>query len=117
MIKRERIVVDGLQRNVDVSGKLTSKPLIKVKKGARNPNHKKYAEIGSYVLFKTVGKGAFGRVMLGVDRDTGMQVVVKIFDEYGSKSSARTHKQEIEAMKRLHGEECDRVVKLLAYGR
>lgn len=37
--------------------------------------------VGKYTLYGTIGEGAFGKVKLGVNRDTGERVAVKIMDK------------------------------------
>jgi len=37
--------------------------------------------VGQYLLFETIGRGAFGKVKLGVHADTGEQVAVKILEK------------------------------------
>uniref|UniRef100_A0A7S0ZG41 non-specific serine/threonine protein kinase n=1 Tax=Timspurckia oligopyrenoides TaxID=708627 RepID=A0A7S0ZG41_9RHOD len=37
--------------------------------------------VGQYLLFETIGRGAFGKVKLGVHSDTGEQVAVKILEK------------------------------------
>lgn len=36
------------------------------------------SRVGKYLLFETLGEGAFGKVKLGVHEETGEQVAVKV---------------------------------------
>ena len=42
-------------------------------------------KIGRFLVGKTIGKGSFGKVRLGLDPQTGNQVAIKIFYDKGEK--------------------------------
>ncbi|KAA8500066.1 CBL-interacting protein kinase 23 [Porphyridium purpureum] len=59
------------------------------------------ARVGKYLLFETLGEGAFGKVKLGVHEDTGEQVAVKCMDKADIKAQEMTMnvRREIAIMK------------------
>mmetsp|Transcript_958 Transcript_958/g.1796 ORF Transcript_958/g.1796 Transcript_958/m.1796 type:complete len:727 (-) Transcript_958:722-2902(-) len=61
------------------------------------------ARVGKYLLFETLGEGAFGKVKLGVHEDTGEQVAVKCMDKADIKAQEMTMnvRREIAIMKAL----------------
>ncbi|GAB0494758.1 hypothetical protein MMPV_006054 [Pyropia vietnamensis] len=61
------------------------------------------ARVGKYLLFETLGEGAFGKVKLGVHEDTGEQVAVKVMDKSDIKAQEMTMnvRREIAIMKAL----------------
>ena len=48
--------------------------------------------VGQYVLSKTIGKGTFGKVKLGVHNLTGEKVAVKILDKNVIRDRRKTYK-------------------------
>jgi serine/threonine protein kinase len=61
------------------------------------------SRVGKYLLFETLGEGAFGKVKLGVHEETGEQVAVKIMDKSCIKAQEMTMnvRREIAIMKAL----------------
>lgn len=61
------------------------------------------SRVGKYLLFETLGEGAFGKVKLGVHEETGEQVAVKIMDKSDIKAQEMTMnvRREIAIMKAL----------------
>ncbi|KAA8494271.1 CBL-interacting protein kinase 23 [Porphyridium purpureum] len=59
--------------------------------------------VGQYLLFETIGRGAFGKVKLGVHAETGEQVAVKILEKHLIKQNDLTMqvRREIAIMKAL----------------
>ncbi|ORZ08328.1 kinase-like domain-containing protein [Absidia repens] len=67
-----------------------------------SPGNRRRKEIGDYWLGKTLGKGSSGRVKLGVHKDTGQKVAVKIISKshlHSNASVERSVKREIAVMK------------------
>lgn len=64
------------------------------------------SRVGKYLLFETLGEGAFGKVKLGVHEETGEQVAVKIMDKSDIKAQEMTMnvRREIAIMKALKHE-------------
>eukprot|EP00177_Eucheuma_denticulatum_P002210 GFKZ01003952.1.p1 GENE.GFKZ01003952.1~~GFKZ01003952.1.p1 ORF type:complete len:1483 (-),score=240.72 GFKZ01003952.1:648-5096(-) len=61
------------------------------------------SRVGKYLLFETLGEGAFGKVKLGVHEESGEQVAVKIMDKSDIKAQEMTMnvRREIAIMKAL----------------
>lgn len=61
------------------------------------------SRVGKYLLFETLGEGAFGKVKLGVHEETGEQVAVKIMDKRDIRAQEMTMnvRREIAIMKAL----------------
>lgn len=61
------------------------------------------SRVGQYLLFETLGEGAFGKVKLGVHEETGEQVAVKIMDKSDIRAQEMTMnvRREIAIMKAL----------------
>ncbi|RCH77764.1 hypothetical protein CU098_004956, partial [Rhizopus stolonifer] len=69
------------------------------------PVIKKKKEIGDYVLGKTIGRGASGRVKLGIHKHTGERVAIKMISRSHLLSSSTTSKsvqRELAVLQLLH---------------
>lgn len=63
-----------------VAAPVSSLPLAAAPPAAAPPGTPQ-THVGKYTLYGTIGEGAFGKVKLGVDRETGERVAVKIMDK------------------------------------
>jgi len=74
------------------------------------------ARVGKYLLFETLGEGAFGKVKLGVHEDTGEQVAVKCMDKADIKAQEMTMnvRREIAIMKALKHKNIVNMVQVLS---
>mmetsp|Transcript_13066 Transcript_13066/g.32267 ORF Transcript_13066/g.32267 Transcript_13066/m.32267 type:complete len:793 (+) Transcript_13066:67-2445(+) len=61
------------------------------------------AKVGPYLMFETIGSGAFGRVKVGVHEETGEQVAVKILEKSAIQKNSLTLqvRREVAIMKAL----------------
>jgi len=57
-----------------------------------------YGEIGNYYVIKTVGKGGFGKVKIGFNKDTFEKVAIKFCTREDNTSKAM-FKKEADVMK------------------
>jgi serine/threonine protein kinase len=60
---------------------LTSLPNPPVPPPASAPPGTPITHVGKYTLYETIGEGAFGKVKLGINRETSERVAVKIMDK------------------------------------
>jgi hypothetical protein len=60
---------------------LTSLPNPPVPPPASAPSGTPITHVGKYTLYETIGEGAFGKVKLGINRETSERVAVKIMDK------------------------------------
>ncbi|ORX78973.1 Pkinase-domain-containing protein [Basidiobolus meristosporus CBS 931.73] len=65
--------------------------------------------VGNYDLLETIGKGAYGKVKLGMHRLTGQKVAIKIVD----KTHAHTVAREIEMWRHLHHPNITQLLEIL----
>ncbi|KAI8075467.1 kinase-like domain-containing protein [Gilbertella persicaria] len=66
---------------------------------------KKKKEIGDYILCKTIGRGASGRVKLGIHKQTGEKVAIKMISRSQltvSSTTARSVQRELAVLQLLH---------------
>lgn len=61
-------------------------------------------KIGQYVLGKTIGKGTFGKVKLGIHMPTGEKVAIKVLEKYRIKDSSDVERvsREIRILKQVN---------------
>ncbi|KAI7892847.1 kinase-like domain-containing protein [Mucor mucedo] len=67
--------------------------------------NKKKKEIGDYVLCRTIGRGASGRVKLGIHKITGEKVAIKMISRSqltASSSTAKSVQRELAVLQLLH---------------
>ncbi|KAI9269640.1 kinase-like domain-containing protein [Helicostylum pulchrum] len=66
---------------------------------------KKKKEIGDYILCRTIGRGASGRVKLGIHKQTGEKVAIKMISRSqltASSSTAKSVQRELAVLQLLH---------------
>ncbi|KAI8877368.1 Pkinase-domain-containing protein [Backusella circina FSU 941] len=65
--------------------------------------NKKQSRLGSYNLLHTLGEGEFGKVKLGIHKETGQEVAIKLIRKDGEGAEGRIHKveREISVLKTL----------------
>ncbi|PHZ16459.1 Pkinase-domain-containing protein [Rhizopus microsporus ATCC 52813] len=69
------------------------------------PTIKKKKEIGDYILGRTIGRGASGRVKLGIHKQTGEKVAIKLISRsqlLASSTTSKSVQRELAVLQLLH---------------
>ncbi|KAK9709062.1 hypothetical protein K7432_009277 [Basidiobolus ranarum] len=88
---------------------LKSKLNVQFSELVRDLTSTEIAVVGNYDLLETIGKGAYGKVKLGMHRLTGQKVAIKIVD----KTHAHTAAREIETWRHLHHPNITQLLEIL----